>query len=200
VSDPDKVQEIIIIKRSGEGEQGHHGGAWKIAFADFMTAMMALFLVLWLINAANEETKKAVASYFNPVKLVDKNRSVKGLHDAEGVQEIEVQAPNEQFPEQESDAPTEAKPRPTRSFSPIPSPRLTRSSPTRRRAKEHRGRGRPQRQSGDQRRPGRRSLHGSLLAEFLERGSPPFKRSRPACRPVRYDRRIRGARRCCGSG
>ena len=100
MSDEQKHQEIIIIKRGGEGEHGHHGGAWKIAFADFMTAMMALFLVLWLINAANEETKKAVASYFNPVKLVDRNRSVKGLHDAEGVQEIEVQAPNEQFPEQ----------------------------------------------------------------------------------------------------
>lgn len=102
MSDKEKHQEIIIIKRGGEGEHGHHGGAWKIAFADFMTAMMALFLVLWLINAANEETKKAVASYFNPVKLVDRNRSVKGLHDAEGVQEIEVQAPNEQFPEQTS--------------------------------------------------------------------------------------------------
>lgn len=102
MNDKEKHQEIIIIKRGGEGEHGHHGGAWKIAFADFMTAMMALFLVLWLINAANEETKKAVASYFNPVKLVDRNRSVKGLHDAEGVQEIEVQAPNEQFPEQTS--------------------------------------------------------------------------------------------------
>ena len=68
-------QEIIIVKRGGHGDHGHHGGAWKIAFADFMTAMMALFLVLWLINAANEETKKSVASYFNPVKLVDRNRS-----------------------------------------------------------------------------------------------------------------------------
>lgn len=77
-------EEIIIIKRGGEGEDGHHGGAWKIAFADFMTAMMALFLVLWLINAANEETKRAVASYFNPVKLVDRNRSSKGLDEQKG--------------------------------------------------------------------------------------------------------------------
>ncbi len=80
-------EEIIVIKRGGESEEGHHGGAWKIAFADFMTAMMALFLVLWLINAANEETKKSVASYFNPVKLVDRNRSTKGLEDANGPQE-----------------------------------------------------------------------------------------------------------------
>ncbi len=82
-------QEIIIIKRHGDHEDGHHGGAWKIAFADFMTAMMALFLVLWLVNAANEETKKAVASYFNPVKLVDRNRSVRGLYDAQGMQEVQ---------------------------------------------------------------------------------------------------------------
>lgn len=77
--DGEEKQEIIIVKRYGGGDDGHHGGAWKIAFADFMTAMMALFLVLWLVNAANEETKKSVASYFNPVKLVDRNRSSKGL-------------------------------------------------------------------------------------------------------------------------
>ncbi len=80
----DEKQEIIIIKRSSDHGDGHHGGAWKIAFADFMTAMMALFLVLWLVNAANEETKKSVASYFNPVKLVDRNRSTKGLEDMSG--------------------------------------------------------------------------------------------------------------------
>jgi chemotaxis protein MotB len=83
-------QEIIIIKRGHGDHDDHHGGAWKIAFADFMTAMFCLFLVLWLVNAANEETKQAVASYFNPVKLVDRNRSVKGLYDAQGIQEVEV--------------------------------------------------------------------------------------------------------------
>ena len=84
----DGKSEIVIVRRGGNGEdEGHHGGVWKIAFADFMTAMMALFLVLWLINAANEETKKSVASYFNPVKLVDRNRSSKGLEDAKGPQE-----------------------------------------------------------------------------------------------------------------
>lgn len=86
MSDEPRHEEIIIIKRGGEEDEGHHGGAWKIAFADFMTAMMALFLVLWLINAANEETKKSVASYFNPVKLVDRNRSSKGLLESSGPQ------------------------------------------------------------------------------------------------------------------
>jgi chemotaxis protein MotB len=74
--------EVIIVRRAGNGDdEGHHGGVWKIAFADFMTAMMCFFLVMWLINAANEETKAAVASYFNPVKLIDRNASRKGLED-----------------------------------------------------------------------------------------------------------------------
>ncbi|TIO91789.1 MAG: MotB family protein, partial [Mesorhizobium sp.] len=74
--------EIIIVKRNHDGhDDGHHGGVWKIAFADFMTAMMCFFLVMWLINAANEQTKAAVASYFNPVELIDRNSSRKGLED-----------------------------------------------------------------------------------------------------------------------
>ena len=56
--------EIIIVRRRHDGEHEAHGGAWKIAYADFMTAMMAFFLVMWLINAANEETKAAVASHY----------------------------------------------------------------------------------------------------------------------------------------
>ncbi|WP_137933497.1 MotB family protein [Mesorhizobium comanense] len=74
--------EIIIVRRGHDDhDDGHHGGVWKIAFADFMTAMMCFFLVMWLINAANEQTKTAVASYFNPVKLVDRESSRKGLKD-----------------------------------------------------------------------------------------------------------------------
>jgi len=61
-----KGQQIIIIKRiSGHG--GHHGGAWKVAYADFVTAMMALFIVLWLMGSS-EKVKKAVAGYFNDPK------------------------------------------------------------------------------------------------------------------------------------
>ncbi|OBZ92773.1 flagellar motor protein MotB [Pararhizobium polonicum] len=71
--------EIIIIKRHGGNHGGHHGGAWKIAYADFMTAMMAFFLVMWLINAANPQTKAALASYFNPVQLTDAKPSEKGV-------------------------------------------------------------------------------------------------------------------------
>jgi len=71
--------EIIIIRRGHDDHDDHHGGVWKIAFADFMTAMMAFFLVMWLINASNEQTKKAVASYFNPVKLMDTTTNPKGV-------------------------------------------------------------------------------------------------------------------------
>lgn len=53
---------IVIKKKSGHG--GHHGGAWKVAYADFVTAMMALFIVLWLMSQS-EQVKKAVAGYFN---------------------------------------------------------------------------------------------------------------------------------------
>jgi len=55
---------IIIIKRKGGGHEGHHGGAWKVAYADFVTAMMALFIVLWLMGA-DDEVKKAITAYFN---------------------------------------------------------------------------------------------------------------------------------------
>ncbi|MGB8279243.1 MAG: MotB family protein [Methylovirgula sp.] len=77
----EKPHEFLIIKRvRGHGDDSH-GGAWKIAFADFMTAMMALFLVLWLISATNEKTKASLARYFNPVKLVDMTVQKRGLND-----------------------------------------------------------------------------------------------------------------------
>lgn len=56
---------IVIKKKSAHG--GHHGGAWKVAYADFVTAMMSLFIVLWLMNSS-EKIKKAVAGYFNDPK------------------------------------------------------------------------------------------------------------------------------------
>ena len=63
---PAKTQPIIVIKKKG-GHGGHHGGAWKVAYADFVTAMMSLFIVLWLMNSS-EKVKKAVAGYFNDPK------------------------------------------------------------------------------------------------------------------------------------
>jgi chemotaxis protein MotB len=62
---PEKVKpRIIVIKRPPKAGHRHNGSAWKVAYADFVTAMMALFIVLWLMGA-DEDTKKAVSSYFN---------------------------------------------------------------------------------------------------------------------------------------
>jgi chemotaxis protein MotB len=61
-----KSQPIIVIKKT-EGHVSHHGGAWKVAYADFVTALMSLFIVLWLMNQS-EQVKKAVAGYFNDPK------------------------------------------------------------------------------------------------------------------------------------
>jgi chemotaxis protein MotB len=55
----------IIIKRVKKGGHGHHGGSWKVAFADFATAMMAFFLLMWLMEATTEEQKGAISQYFN---------------------------------------------------------------------------------------------------------------------------------------
>src|SRR5450631_2306411 len=54
---------IIIIKKKG-GHGGHHGGAWKVAYADFVTAMMALFIVLWLMSSTSKATQDEISGYF----------------------------------------------------------------------------------------------------------------------------------------
>jgi len=67
VSKQEAVVHTTIIKRKKvvKGD-GHHGGAWKVAYADFVTAMMAFFLLMWLLNATTEEQRKGIADYFNP--------------------------------------------------------------------------------------------------------------------------------------
>lgn len=61
----DQIQPIII-KRIKKGGHGHHGGAWKVAYADFVTAMMAFFLLLWLLSVTTQDKRKAIADYFTP--------------------------------------------------------------------------------------------------------------------------------------
>ncbi len=58
-----KGQPVIIVKKKGHGGHGHHGGAWKVAYADFVTAMMAFFLVMWLVGQS-PQVKAAVGGYF----------------------------------------------------------------------------------------------------------------------------------------
>src|SRR5246127_1811653 len=58
---------VIIVKKKKKGGHGHHGGAWKVAYADFVTAMMAFFLVMWLVTAVSKEQRAAIFDYFkNP--------------------------------------------------------------------------------------------------------------------------------------
>src|SRR3984885_15761828 len=95
--------EIIIVKRHSAHDEEHHGGAWKIAFADFMTAMMAFFLVLWIISATDKNTKTLIARYFNPVKVEEPAKAQKGIH---GVPDKDaIYAPGE-----ETATPSAAKP------------------------------------------------------------------------------------------
>jgi chemotaxis protein MotB len=58
-------RRIVIRRVQASGGHGHHGGAWKVAYADFVTAMMAFFLLLWLISSASDETKKGLADFFS---------------------------------------------------------------------------------------------------------------------------------------
>ena len=59
------VAPTIVIKKVKKGGHGHHGGSWKVAFADFATAMMAFFLLMWLMGSTSEEQKGAISEYFN---------------------------------------------------------------------------------------------------------------------------------------
>ena len=70
-------QPIIIIRKKKGGHEGHHGGAWKVAYADFVTAMMAFFLLLWLLNVTTDIERKGIADYFAPAS-VSKSQSGAG--------------------------------------------------------------------------------------------------------------------------
>ncbi|MFN3525230.1 MAG: flagellar motor protein MotB [Paracoccus sp. (in: a-proteobacteria)] len=72
----------IIIKRvTVSGEGGHHGGAWKVAYADFVTAMMAFFLLMWLLNATTESQRSGLADYFSPSVLRTPGASGDGVEE-----------------------------------------------------------------------------------------------------------------------
>ena len=69
-------QNIVIKKVKKGGHGGHHGGAWKVAYADFVTAMMAFFLLLWLLNAVTEEQLKGIADYFTPTIGINNGKGI----------------------------------------------------------------------------------------------------------------------------
>lgn len=69
----------IIIKKVNKGGHGHHGGAWKIAYADFVTAMMAFFLLLWLLNSVTQEQLEGISNYFAPVSVSQSTSGAGGI-------------------------------------------------------------------------------------------------------------------------
>ena len=77
--DTPKHELVIIRRRGSEDDAPHKGGVWKIAHADFMTALMAFFLVMWLINATDSKTATGIANYFNPMRLSDMDTKPKGV-------------------------------------------------------------------------------------------------------------------------
>ena len=78
----EKSKPTIIIKKIvDEGHHGHHGGAWKVAYADFVTAMMAFFLLLWILNSVQEETLEGIADYFTPTMVPQAGLGGDGLLD-----------------------------------------------------------------------------------------------------------------------
>ena len=98
----DRNASPIIIRRVEKGgEAAHHGGAWKVAYADFVTAMMAFFLLMWLLNATTEKQRQGLAEYFDPTIIhapsggsegVDGGRSL----DPPAAQSAEVRASGDQ--------------------------------------------------------------------------------------------------------
>jgi chemotaxis protein MotB len=72
---PNMPRPIIVKKVIQEAHGGHHGGAWKVAYADFVTAMMAFFLLMWLLGATTEKQRKALADYFAPTIVTTKMES-----------------------------------------------------------------------------------------------------------------------------
>ena len=77
---------IIIIRKKKKGvEHGHHGGAWKVAYADFVTAMMAFFLLLWLLNVTTDIQRRGIADYFAPASISKSESGAGGVFAGESI-------------------------------------------------------------------------------------------------------------------
>ena len=76
---PKTLAPIYIIRKKAGGHPAHHGGAWKVAYADFVTAMMAFFLLMWLINTTSPEQKRGIADYFAPASVSETTSGSGGI-------------------------------------------------------------------------------------------------------------------------
>lgn len=88
-----KQNRPVMIRRvTEEAAAGHHGGAWKVAYADFVTAMMAFFLLMWLLNATTEKQRQGLASYFDPTIVQARTGGADSFDAAEGAAQAEAPA------------------------------------------------------------------------------------------------------------
>jgi chemotaxis protein MotB len=87
-------EPIIIIKKVKKGHGGHHGGAWKVAYADFVTAMMALFIVLWLLSQSDQAAREKISQYFRTGVLSGSNSVLNGGTGVEDKGYLDVQGAN----------------------------------------------------------------------------------------------------------
>ncbi|HUY68995.1 MAG TPA: flagellar motor protein MotB, partial [Alphaproteobacteria bacterium] len=88
MADPPKQQAPIIIirkKKKGGGHGGHHGGAWKVAYADFVTAMMSFFLLLWLLNVTTDIQRRGIADYFSPASVSKSESGAGGVFGGQSI-------------------------------------------------------------------------------------------------------------------
>ncbi len=129
-SDRKNGKATLVVRREEVVEGGHHGGAWKVAYADFVTAMMAFFLLMWLLNATTEEQRKGLADYFSPTSLLSHGSSGTGqpfggktafedgkmISDMGSVQVIVGRRPTVPDPDEEDASDTPAAPVPHSAF------------------------------------------------------------------------------------
>ena len=87
-----EIRPIIIKRKKVVASGGHHGGAWKVAYADFVTAMMAFFLLMWLLGATDEKKRQGLADYFNPTLTISRTTAGGGAGMLEG-KALFVEAP-----------------------------------------------------------------------------------------------------------
>jgi chemotaxis protein MotB len=115
----------IIIKRIKKSGGAHHGGAWKVAYADFVTAMMAFFLLLWLLNAVTEEQKRGIAQYFKPTIAPQNQQSQEAILNGQPAVMMAVEgasAAQAQVDIDDAEEDAEDEPKPTSEQAPEPVP------------------------------------------------------------------------------
>src|ERR1043165_8648463 len=93
-----KAGGMILIKRIKKGGHAAHGGAWKIAYADFVTAMMAFFLLLWLLNSVTQEQLEGISNYFAPAAPSASNSGAGGVLGGQTVTSEGAQSDNRSTP------------------------------------------------------------------------------------------------------